>query len=66
MGRREFTTDPTYPIVELLDTARALRVLSPGLNGEEGEAADLPQGGKHGMACLLRLLADNLDKTHRG
>ena len=56
-------TEPTDPIVELLDTARALRVLAQGLNGEDGESADLPQGGKPGLACILRLLADNLDKN---
>lgn len=56
-------TEPTDPIVELLDTARALRVLALGLNGEQGEGTDLPQGGKPGLACILRLLADNLDKN---
>ena len=56
-------TEPTDPIVEVMDTARALRVLAQGLNGEEGEGADLPQGGKPGLACMLRLLADNLDKN---
>ena len=56
-------TEPTDPIVELLDTARALRVLALGLNGEDGEGTDFPQGGKPGLACILRLLADNLDKN---
>ena len=50
------------PILELLDTARALRVLALGLDGED-EGVELPEGGKPGLACLLRLLADNVDKN---
>ncbi|GAB1254789.1 hypothetical protein [Desulfovibrio falkowii] len=49
------------PIVELLDTARALRVLALGLDGEEGEGTVLPQGGKAGLACLLRLLSEHVE-----
>lgn len=49
------------PIVELLNTARALRVLALGLTGEEEEGAALPQGGKAGLACLLRLLSEHVD-----
>ncbi len=49
------------PIVELLDTARALRVLALGLTGEEEVGAALPQGGMAGLACLLRLLSEHVE-----
>ena len=55
-------TELKDPILELLDTARAMRVLALGLNGED-EGVELPEGGKPGLACLLRLLADNVDKN---
>ena len=49
-------------LLELLDTARAMRVLALGLDGED-EGVELPEGGKPGLACLLRLPADNVDKN---
>lgn len=52
MDAEPMTTDP---IVELLDTARALRVLASG--GDNDEGATNP-----GVAKLLRLLADNVDE----
>lgn len=44
----------TDPIVGLLDTARALRVLAGG-EDTDGE------GASPGVAILLRLLADHVD-----
>ena len=44
-------TEPTDPIVEVMDTARARCVLAQGLNGKD-EGVDLPQDGKPGLACV--------------
>lgn len=44
----------TDPIVGLLDTARALRVIASG-EDKEGD------GASPGVAILLRLLADHVD-----
>ncbi|WP_302413490.1 hypothetical protein [uncultured Desulfovibrio sp.] len=55
-------TEPTDPIVELLDAARALHVLALGLTGEAGDpGAALPQGDRAGLAYLLHLLSNQVD-----
>ena len=54
-------TEPTDPIIRLMDTARALRTLSQGLSGRKEDGGDLPAAGIHGLAFLLALLADNVD-----
>lgn len=54
-------TEPTDPVIRLMDTARALRALAQGLNGRKDDDGDLPAAGVHGLAFLLALLADNVD-----
>lgn len=52
-------TEPSDPILGLMDIARALRELARGLSGVEGGGA-MPDS-RPGLAFILTLLADRVD-----
>ena len=53
-------TEPSDPILGLMDIARALRELARGLSGVREGGGAMP-GSSPGLAFLLTLLADRVD-----
>ena len=53
-------TEPSDPILGLMDIARALRELARGLSGVREGGGAMP-GSRPGLAFLLTLLADRVD-----
>ena len=53
-------TEPSDPILGLMDIARALRELARGLSGVREDGGAMP-GSRPGLAFLLTLLADRVD-----